>query len=227
MSSKGFCSSCFSMLLTFMLLSMDVASDSLPATSDSALASSVSLATLFSLDSRSLSVLGIIKRDWPQVMSVFEDTICKVLPSIVYGFLFEMSPVLLPWEGFELYQRLKIHTTLSTLKAWFHGHRFSGKPRCSGQNCYNGTTMFSKSGNFNIVGIWGGISLPKWLELKKILKISAFLVLSTYFILKKLSFIQLQTFLYPNALSAKMSTQIPWRSWPALSYCLELHLSAL
>ena len=38
----------------------------------------------------------------------------------------------------------------STLKAWFYGHRFSGKPRFSGQYCYDGTTVFTNSGNFNI-----------------------------------------------------------------------------
>ena len=37
-----------------------------------------------------------------------------------------------------------------TLKARFYGHRFSGKLRISGQYSYDGTTVFSNSGNFNI-----------------------------------------------------------------------------
>ena len=45
----------------------------------------------------------------------------------------------------------------STLKARFYGHRFSGKARFSGQNCYDGTTVFSNSGNFNIAENFGTI----------------------------------------------------------------------
>ena len=49
----------------------------------------------------------------------------------------------------------------STPKARFYGHRFSGKARFSGQNCYDGTTVFSNSGNFNIADSFGGIFASK------------------------------------------------------------------
>ena len=49
----------------------------------------------------------------------------------------------------------------NTLKARFYGHRFSGKARFSGQNCYDGTTVFSNSGNFNIADTLGVIFAPK------------------------------------------------------------------
>ena len=43
----------------------------------------------------------------------------------------------------------------STLKARFYRRRFSGKARFSGQNYYDGTTVFSNSGNFNIGDTFG------------------------------------------------------------------------
>ena len=45
---------------------------------------------------------------------------------------------------------------VTTLNARFYGHSFSGKPRFSGQYCYDGTTVFSNSGNFNIADTFGG-----------------------------------------------------------------------
>ena len=47
------------------------------------------------------------------------------------------------------------------LKSRFYGYRFSGKALFSGQNCYDGTTVFSNSGNFNIADTFGAIFAPK------------------------------------------------------------------
>ena len=44
----------------------------------------------------------------------------------------------------------KLVISQSTLKARFYGHRFSGKAGFSGQYCYDGATVFSNNGNFNI-----------------------------------------------------------------------------
>ena len=38
---------------------------------------------------------------------------------------------------------VKQNVSKTALKARFYGHRFSGKPRFSGQNCYDGTTVFN------------------------------------------------------------------------------------
>ena len=51
--------------------------------------------------------------------------------------------------------------SIYTLKARFYGHRFIGKPRFSGQNYYDGTLVFSNSGNFNIADTSGGIFASK------------------------------------------------------------------
>ena len=47
----------------------------------------------------------------------------------------------------------------NTLKARVYGHGFSGKARCSGQICYDGTTVFSNSGNFNISDTLGSVGV--------------------------------------------------------------------
>ena len=50
-----------------------------------------------------------------------------------------------------LYKTIDLYT--NTLKAQFYGHGFSG------QYCYDGTTVFSNSGNFNIEDtVWSKIS---------------------------------------------------------------------
>ena len=55
-----------------------------------------------------------------------------------------------------MYQRLSFCKPLwNTLKARFYGNRFSWKPRFSGQWCYDGTAVFSNSGNFNIMDTFG------------------------------------------------------------------------
>ena len=50
-----------------------------------------------------------------------------------------------------------MQSKLRTLKAQFNGHRYSRKLQFSRQYCYNGTAVFSNSGNFNIADIFGAL----------------------------------------------------------------------
>ena len=57
---------------------------------------------------------------------------------------------------------VKLVSDVSALKARFYGHRFSGKARFNGQNCYDSITVFSNSGNFIIADIFVGIFAQKF-----------------------------------------------------------------
>ena len=69
------------------------------------------------------------------------------------------------YSSLDLFQEKTIHYKITiTLKARFYGPRFSGKARFSGQNCYDDTTVFSNSGNFNIANTFGQIFCSKSLN---------------------------------------------------------------
>ena len=59
---------------------------------------------------------------------------------------------------------VKQNVSKTALKARFYGHRFSGKPRFSGQYGYDGAVIFSNSGNFNFADTIGAYYTEKLKE---------------------------------------------------------------